>query len=84
MEARDHRNCRLKGEYGQWFDALAETLHDTPTREAVQAIVDLDPEELIAIQPPRGYGPRVGPEHDAVEHFEIIVPAELGQAQQAR
>jgi len=27
-----------------------------PTGEALQAIVDLDLEELLAIQPPRGYG----------------------------
>jgi len=27
-----------------------------PTGEALQAIVGLDLEELLAIQPPRGYG----------------------------
>jgi len=46
----------LQGEYVQWLEALPEALRDTPTGEALQAIADLDLEELIAIQPPRGYG----------------------------
>ena len=46
----------LQAEYRQWFEALPEALRGTPTGEALQAIVDLDLEELIAIQPPRGYG----------------------------
>ncbi len=46
----------LQAEYVRWFEALPEALRDTPTGEALQAIVDLDLDELIAIQPPRGYG----------------------------
>ncbi|MGA2293578.1 hypothetical protein [Bradyrhizobium sp.] len=56
----------LQGEYGQWLEALPEALRDTPTGEALQDIVDLDLEDLVAIQPPRGYGrdqtgPAMGP-----------------------
>jgi hypothetical protein len=36
--------------------ALPETLHDGATGEALQAIVDLDLDDLLAIEPPRGYG----------------------------
>jgi hypothetical protein len=35
---------------------LPEGLLDTPTGEALQAIVDLDLDELAAIEPPRGFG----------------------------
>jgi hypothetical protein len=31
-------------------------LRDTATAKALQAIVDLDLDELTAIEPPRGYG----------------------------
>jgi hypothetical protein len=46
----------LQAEYGAWHDALPESLRDSATAEALQAIADLDLEELIAIVPPRGYG----------------------------
>jgi hypothetical protein len=46
----------LQAEYAGWFDALPEPLRDGATGEALQAIVDLDLDELIAIEPPRGYG----------------------------
>jgi hypothetical protein len=46
----------LQAEYGAWLDALPETLLDGATGEALQAIVDLDLDELVAIEPPRGYG----------------------------
>jgi len=36
--------------------ALPEATRDTATGEALQAIMDLDLDELIAIQPPRGFG----------------------------
>jgi hypothetical protein len=39
-----------------WLDALPETLRDSATGEALQAIVDLDLDDLLAIDPPRGYG----------------------------
>jgi hypothetical protein len=46
----------LQAEYARWFEALPDALHDTATGEALQAIVDLDLEDLLAIDPPRGYG----------------------------
>jgi hypothetical protein len=38
------------------FEALPDPLHDTATGEALQAIVDLELDDLLAIEPPRGYG----------------------------
>ena len=38
------------------FEALPENLQETATGEALQAIIDLDLDELIAIVPPRGFG----------------------------
>jgi len=46
----------LQAEYAAWLDALPEPLRDTATGEALQAIVDLDLDELIAVEPPRGFG----------------------------
>jgi hypothetical protein len=46
----------LQTQYAAWLDALPETLRDGATGEALQAIVDLDLDELMAIDPPRGYG----------------------------
>jgi hypothetical protein len=46
----------LQAEYAAWSDNLPDGLRDTATAEALQAIVDLDLDELIAIVPPRGYG----------------------------
>ena len=46
----------LQSEYAQWFEALPENLQDDATGDALQAIVDLDLDELIAIVPPRGFG----------------------------
>jgi len=46
----------LRAEYARWFDALPEATRETATGEALQAIVDLDLEEIMAIQPPRGFG----------------------------
>ena len=46
----------LQAEYTAWADALPEALRDTPTAEALQAIVDLDLSDLADIEPPRGYG----------------------------
>jgi hypothetical protein len=43
----------LQAEYA---DALPETLRGGATGEALQAIVDLDLDDLLAIDPPRGYG----------------------------
>ena len=46
----------LRAEYARWLDALPEATRDTATGEALQAMVDLDLEEILAIQPPRGFG----------------------------
>jgi hypothetical protein len=46
----------LQSEYTQWFEALPEPLRDTATGEALQAILDLDLDELLAIEPPHGFG----------------------------
>src|SRR5487761_2041066 len=46
----------LQAEYAAWLEALPEATRETATGEALQAIVDLDPDELAAIQPPRGFG----------------------------
>ena len=46
----------LQVEYTAWNEALPDGLRDTPTAEALQAVVDLDLTELQAIVPPRGYG----------------------------
>ena len=46
----------LQAEYAAWLEALPEMLRDGATGEALQAIVDLDLDELAAIEPPRGYG----------------------------
>jgi hypothetical protein len=46
----------LQAEYAAWLDALPETLRDGATGQALQAIVDLDLDDLLAIEPPRGYG----------------------------
>jgi hypothetical protein len=46
----------LQAEHVAWHEALPETLRDSATAEALQAIVDLDLDALIAIVPPRGYG----------------------------
>ncbi len=46
----------LQAEYAGWLAALPESLHQSPTGEALEAIVDLDLAALADIDPPRGYG----------------------------
>jgi hypothetical protein len=46
----------LQAEYANWLEALPEATRDSATGEALQAIVDLDLDEIAAIQPPRGFG----------------------------
>jgi hypothetical protein len=46
----------LQAEYAQWLAALPNSLSDSPTAEALEAIVDLDLTELADIEPPRGFG----------------------------
>ena len=42
--------------YAAWLEALPDSLQDTVTAEALQAICDRDLSELQAINPPRGFG----------------------------
>jgi hypothetical protein len=51
-----NRLAGLQAEYARWLDALPEATRDTATGEALQAIADLDLEEILAIRPPRGFG----------------------------
>jgi hypothetical protein len=46
----------IQAECAAWLDALPEALRGGATGEALQAIVDLDLDELTAMAPPRGYG----------------------------
>jgi len=46
----------LQAEYVAWLDALPEATRDGATGEALQAIADLDLGEILAIEPPRGFG----------------------------
>jgi len=46
----------LQAEYIAWKDALPDNQRDSALAEALQAICDLDLGELLAIEPPRGFG----------------------------
>jgi hypothetical protein len=46
----------LQAEYADWLDAMPPATRDSPTGQLLQAIVDLDLDELLAIQLPRGFG----------------------------
>ena len=46
----------LQAEYAAWLAALPASFQDSATAHALQAIVDLDLDELATIEPPRGYG----------------------------
>jgi sugar phosphate isomerase/epimerase len=46
----------LQEEYGAWLEAMPEPTRDSATGEALQAVVDLDLSEILAIEPPRGFG----------------------------
>ena len=46
----------LQAEYAAWLEALPDSLQDTATAEALQAIVELDLDTLASAEPPRGYG----------------------------
>ncbi len=50
----------LQEEYGRWLDALLDALldnqQDSATAEALRAIVEFDLSDLLAIEPPRGFG----------------------------
>lgn len=46
----------LQEEYRAWLDNLPASLEGSALADKLQAIVELDLEELQAIDPPRGYG----------------------------
>jgi hypothetical protein len=46
----------LQAEYRAWLEALPDSLQDGATAQALQAIDELDLDELEAIEPPRGFG----------------------------
>src|SRR6267378_2795699 len=46
----------LQDEYRAWLDRLPESLAGSKTADKLQAITELDLDELLAIEPPRGYG----------------------------
>ena len=48
--------AELQAQYAAWLDTLPDNLRDSATAEALQAICDLDLTELLAIEPPRGFG----------------------------
>jgi hypothetical protein len=46
----------LQAEYADWLSTLPDSLCDSPTAQALEAIVELDLLTLAEIDPPRGYG----------------------------
>jgi hypothetical protein len=46
----------LQADYRDWFEALPEATRESATGDALQAILDLDLDEIAAIEPPRGFG----------------------------
>jgi len=46
----------LQAEYAAWLEALPDSLQETDTAEALQAMVELDLDPLASAEPPRGYG----------------------------
>jgi hypothetical protein len=48
--------AEMQADYVAWLEALPANLQDSALAEALQAMCDLDPGELLAIEPPRGFG----------------------------
>lgn len=46
----------LQALYANWLQALPENLQTSPTAEALQAICELDLDDIQASNPPRGFG----------------------------
>ena len=46
----------LQREYDAWLQALPSGLQESATAEALQAICDLELDDLETIEPPRGFG----------------------------
>jgi hypothetical protein len=45
-----------RAEYAAWLDALPDNQQDSALADASRAIVEFDLSELVAIEPPRGFG----------------------------
>ena len=46
----------VQAECAAWFDALPDSLRDSATAAALEAMIELDLDAIAAIQPPLGYG----------------------------
>jgi hypothetical protein len=46
----------VQAECVEWLETMPEHLHDTPTGQALQAVVDLDLDEIASVYLPKGYG----------------------------
>ena len=46
----------LQAQYAAWLEALPSSLQESTTAEALQAICELELADLLAIEPPRGFG----------------------------
>ncbi len=46
----------LQAEYADWLAGLPDSLRESSTAEALEAVADLDLSILADIEPPRGYG----------------------------
>ena len=46
----------LQAQYAAWLEALPSGLQESATAEVLQAICELDLADLLAIEPPRGFG----------------------------
>jgi predicted ATPase len=47
---------RWRQELDAWLERLPESLEGSATAEKLQAITEIDLDQLLAIDPPRGYG----------------------------
>jgi hypothetical protein len=55
IDARDGL-VAAQAEYADWLEALPDNQQDSALAETLRTIVDLDLGELLAIEPPRGFG----------------------------
>jgi hypothetical protein len=46
----------VQAECAAWFEALPESLRDSATAAALEAMIELDLDAIAAVQPPIGYG----------------------------
>jgi hypothetical protein len=46
----------VQAECAAWFEALPESLRDSPAASALQEMIDLDLDAIAQVQPPLGYG----------------------------